>query len=88
MLEVAQAVRPRLVENGMFLVGLDIVGNKLMEINVFTPGGLASAEKFENQDFPGLLFRRWNIRLTRVLIPIPIMKISSWRHSREVFTEI
>ncbi len=24
----------------MFLVGLDIVGNKLMEINVFSPGGL------------------------------------------------
>ena len=28
----------------MFLVGLDIVKDKLMEINVFSPGGLGSAE--------------------------------------------
>ena len=26
----------------MFLVGLDIVGDKILEINVFTPGGLWS----------------------------------------------
>ena len=31
-LEVAEIVRPRLVEDGMFLVGLDLVGDKLMEI--------------------------------------------------------
>ena len=31
----------------MFLVGLDIVGDKLMEINVFSPGGLGSAQQFE-----------------------------------------
>jgi glutathione synthase len=37
-------VRPKLVSDGMFLVGLDIVGDKLMEINVFSPGGLGSAE--------------------------------------------
>ena len=33
--------------NGMFLVGLDVVGGKLMEINVFSPGGLGSAQKFK-----------------------------------------
>jgi glutathione synthase len=35
----------------MFLVGLDCVGAKLMEINVFSPGGLGSAAKFEKVDF-------------------------------------
>jgi glutathione synthase len=35
----------------MFLVGLDIVGDKLMEINVFSPGGLGSAQKFEKVNF-------------------------------------
>jgi glutathione synthase len=50
-LELADAIRPRLVEDGMFLVGLDIVGNKLMEINVFSPGGLGSAQLFEKVDF-------------------------------------
>jgi glutathione synthase len=49
--EIAEIVRPKLVEDGMFLVGLDIVGDKLMEINVFSPGGLGSAQKFENVNF-------------------------------------
>jgi glutathione synthase len=48
---VAEIVRPRLVEDGMFLVGLDIAGDKLMEINVFSPGGLGSAQKFEKVNF-------------------------------------
>ena len=33
-------MRPKLLADGMFLVGLDIVGDKLMEVNVFSPGGL------------------------------------------------
>ena len=48
---LAEIVRPRLVEDGMFLVGLDIVGDKLMEINVFSPGGFGSAQKFEKVNF-------------------------------------
>ena len=35
----------------MFLVGLDIVGDKLMEVNVFSPGGLGSCEKLYDVDF-------------------------------------
>ncbi len=50
-LHVAEVVRPKLVQDGMFLVGLDIVGDKLMEINVFSPGGLGSAQKFEKVNF-------------------------------------
>jgi glutathione synthase len=48
---LAEMVRPKLVQDGMFLVGLDIVGNKLMEINVFSPGGLGSAQRFEGVNF-------------------------------------
>jgi glutathione synthase len=51
ILRVAEIVRPRLVEDGMFLVGLDIVGDKLMEINVFNPGGLGNARRYEKVDF-------------------------------------
>lgn len=50
-LRVAEIVRPKLVEDGMFLVGLDVVGDKLMEINVFSPGGLGSAQTFEGVNF-------------------------------------
>jgi len=50
-LRVAEIVRPKLVLDGMFLVGLDIVGDKLMEINVFSPGGLGSSMKFTKINF-------------------------------------
>jgi glutathione synthase len=51
ILRIAEAVRPNLVRDGMFLVGLDIIGSKLIEINVFSPGGLLSASKFAEVDF-------------------------------------
>jgi glutathione synthase len=51
MLELAEIVRPKLVADGMFLVGLDIVGNKLMEVNVFSPGGLGICEKLYKTTF-------------------------------------
>lgn len=50
-LRIAEIVRPKLVRDGMFLVGLDIVGNKLVEINVFTPGGMLDAKRFEGVNF-------------------------------------
>ena len=50
-LHLAEIVRPKLTQDGMFLVGLDIVGDKLMEINVFSPGGLGSAQKLEKVNF-------------------------------------
>ena len=51
MLRLVEAVRPKLVRDGIFLAGLDIVDDKLMEINVFTPGGLGSASHFAGLDF-------------------------------------
>ena len=51
MLEIVDTIRPKLVLDGMFMVGLDIVGDKLMEINVFTPGGLQEASELEDVDF-------------------------------------
>lgn len=51
MREIAEVVRPRLVKDGMFLVGLDVVEDKLMEINVFSPGGLVGASKLNKISF-------------------------------------
>jgi glutathione synthase len=53
ILEVVRLARPKLIEDGMFLVGLDIVGDKLMEANVFSPGGLGSASGLYEVDFAG-----------------------------------
>ncbi len=51
ILKVAEMVGPKLIEDGMFLVGLDIVGDKLLEINVFSPGGLHCASHLQGVDF-------------------------------------
>ena len=48
---LAELVRPRLVHDGIFFAGLDVVGNKIMEINVQSPGGLQSAGRFAGVSF-------------------------------------
>ena len=50
-LEIAEMVRPQLVQDGMFMVGLDIAGGILLEVNVFSPGGLGSIESTTGVDF-------------------------------------
>src|SRR5690606_37151757 len=39
-LRLAELVAPKLIHDGMYLAGLDIVGDKLMEVNVDTSGGI------------------------------------------------
>ena len=51
MLHMADIVKPKLTGDGMFLVGLDVVGDKLMEINVFSPGGLGSCQQLYGVNF-------------------------------------
>lgn len=51
MLAIAETVRPKLVADGMFLVGLDIVGDKILEINVFSPGGLNNLSDMYDTNF-------------------------------------
>lgn len=50
-LRIAEMVRPQLVQDGMFFVGLDIAGERLIEVNVFSPGGLGSVEELAGVDF-------------------------------------
>ena len=54
-LQIAHVVRPKLIQDGMHLVGLDIAGDKLLEINVFSPGGLRSCEKLTKINFAKLV---------------------------------
>ena len=51
VLEIAAAVKPILVRDGLFLVGLDIVGDKLIEINVTSPGTLTSSQWTTGVDY-------------------------------------
>jgi glutathione synthase len=37
---IARLLKPRLDSDGLYFVGVDVVGDKLLEINVFAPGGV------------------------------------------------
>lgn len=50
-LAVVRALTDRLVEDGMFFVGIDLIGDKVVEINAESPGGLQSVEHFTGIDF-------------------------------------
>ena len=50
-LEVAELIRPKLLADGMFLVGVDIVGDKVLEVNVFSPGNLERCSELAGVDF-------------------------------------
>jgi glutathione synthase len=51
ILELANIVGPKLKNDGMFMAGLDIVGDKIMELNLFSPGGLWGSEQLEKEKF-------------------------------------
>jgi len=54
-LEIAEVIGPKLIHDGMYLSGLDIVGDKMMEVNVDTPGGITMAEDLTGKDFSGAI---------------------------------
>ena len=50
-LEIAEMVRPQLIRDGLFMVGIDIAGGILLEVNVFSPGGLGMIAATTGVDF-------------------------------------
>lgn len=57
ILAIAEKLRPRLVADGLFEVGVDIVGDKVVEINAISSGGLNAASKLEGVNFGEELVR-------------------------------
>ena len=52
-----------LKQDGLFLVGIDMVGDKIMEVNVFSPGGLLSAETFNNVNYSEVIIKNIESKL-------------------------
>lgn len=51
MRKTVAAIGDKLVSDGLFLVGLDFIGSQLLELNVFSTGGLRDAERFTGAAF-------------------------------------
>ena len=49
-LGIIDAMREKLVADGMFLVGIDVIGDKVVEINAESPGGMQSVERLYDVD--------------------------------------
>ena len=47
-MEICESIGPDLIQRGLLLVGIDIIGNKLTEINVTSPTGFREIQKFSN----------------------------------------
>lgn len=43
--ELCEAIGPQLVRDGLYLVGLDVINGKLIEVNVLSPGGISRINK-------------------------------------------
>ena len=48
---IVSLLRDKLVHDGLFFVGIDVIGDRVIEINAESPGGLQSAEYFTKHDF-------------------------------------
>ncbi|WP_121666548.1 glutathione synthetase [Mesonia aquimarina] len=51
MKKIIELTAPKLIQDGLFFVGLDVVKDKLIEINVLSPGGLDHFHEIGYPDF-------------------------------------
>src|SRR5437868_13557054 len=54
---ICEMIRPKLLADGLYLVGVDIVGDKILELNVYTPGGIHSLRELYDIDVADLVIR-------------------------------
>ncbi|WP_293881824.1 MULTISPECIES: glutathione synthase [unclassified Sphingobacterium] len=63
LLGMVDKIKDKLIQDGMYFVGLDVVGNRIMEINVFSPGALCQAEEILKEDFSGFIINKLEEKL-------------------------
>lgn len=54
---ICDLLRPRLVADGLYFVGVDLVGDKILEINVFAPGGIRNINELHGIDVGEVVVR-------------------------------
>lgn len=46
--ELCEVIKDRLTEDGLFFVGIDVIGDRLVEVNCVSPGGIPRINRFDN----------------------------------------
>ncbi|MEO0635238.1 MAG: glutathione synthase [Pseudomonadota bacterium] len=62
---ICDAIKPALVERGFILVGIDVIGDKMTEINVSSPSGLREVKAWGVEDIASLFWDAVERRLVR-----------------------
>ncbi|MBI2898224.1 MAG: glutathione synthase [Deltaproteobacteria bacterium] len=52
-LEICRTVAPRLRADGLYFVGLDVIGSRLTEVNVTSPTGIQELDRLDGHDATG-----------------------------------
>jgi len=52
---ICDILRPKLLADGLYFVAADIVGDRILELNVFTPGGIHAVHELYGADFAGAI---------------------------------
>lgn len=53
---ICEAIGPVLKERGMIFVGIDVIGDRLTEINVTSPTGIQEIDRFDGTDISALIW--------------------------------
>ncbi len=67
--KAVDTVGDKLVQDGLILAGLDFIGGKIIEANVFSPGGLFDAERFTGQAFTAKIIEAFSSIASRNTMP-------------------
>ncbi len=62
-LRIARAIGPELKRRGLVLVGIDVIGNRLTEVNVTSPTGVQELKRFSGVDAAALFWDAVDRRL-------------------------
>jgi glutathione synthase len=68
-LKLCKHIGPKLVRDGLYFTGIDVVGEKLIEVNVLSPGGITRINKLNRVklqqqviDFvEGVVHAKWHV---------------------------
>ncbi len=61
---IVDLLRPKLVSDGLYFVGVDLVGDRVQEVNVFTPGGAHASFELYGLDVGDVVVRDLERRIT------------------------
>jgi glutathione synthase len=64
-LNICKLIKPKLVENGLFFVGIDVIAGYLTEINTTSPTGLVPIQQYSN---PNITSNIWDKILNKLAL--------------------